>query len=505
MLKKHPLIKPLICFVLGALSTLSLVPYSIYPFIICFSFAIFLIFESKKRKELILASWAFSFGWFFLGLYWIGSAFLVKSDFFYYLLPLAITLVPMFLSFIWVMAFFISDELGKLYGNKFIWFVIVFSIIEFVRGYFVEFPWLMPGYIFASNSYFLQSFSFIGSYSMNTVFIAITIIPILILLNRQKYIQIILFLCLPIICLFFISFWRYETKNKISFIKDYGVTLVQPNISQKDKWKKSLRKYHHLNLLELSLDKKNLHDYKGRLIIWPETGFLGTYPKDRRLLEKLSEKILDINRNEYIFTGVINIKKNKYYNSALLLDSKKQILKIYNKKFLVPFGEYIPFKSIFSGISPISNFVNFSKPKNNPEFKINNDINFLPLICYEIIFNKYISNKITPTTSLIVNITNDAWFGKTIGPFQHLQFARIRSVEYGIPVVRVANTGISAFFNSYGDKILEIQLGERGVKSSYILKKLDTTIFKRFGNVSFIVVLIYICLINTFILTTRKS
>ena len=129
----------------------------------------------------------------------------------------------------------------------------------------------------------------------------------------------------------------------------------------------------------------------------------------------------------------------------------------------------------------------------------------MPLICYEIIFNKYIFKKVTPDTSLIINITNDAWFGNTIGPHQHLQFARIRSVEFGIPVARVANTGISAFFSPYGEKILEIKLGERGVESSYMLKKLETTIYKRFGDGCFVIVLIYICFINIFAFKNRKS
>jgi len=505
MLKKHSLIKPLMCFVLGALSTLSLTPFSIYPFIICFSLAIFFILESEHKKELFIASWMFSFGWFFSGLYWIGSAFLVQSNFFYYLLPLAITALPMALSLIWVLAFFISNELGKVFGNKFIWFLFLFSIIEYFRGYFVEFPWLMPGHALASNSYFLQSFSFIGSYSMNAVFITITIIPILIYQHREKYLRTCIFLCIPIIILLFNSFWRYETRDNIKFIKNYNITLVQPNISQKEKWKKSLRKFHHENLINLSLKRKKFLNHKGRLIIWPETGFVGTYPRDKDILEDLSYKILDINKNEFLFTGAINIQDKKYYNSAFLINSKKEILKIYNKKFSVPFGEYIPFKSIFPSISPLSNFVNFTPSTNNPKFKINNDFNFLPLICYEIIFNKYIFKKVTPDTSLIINITNDAWFGKTIGPHQHLQFARIRSVEFGIPVARVANTGISAFFSPYGEKILEIKLGKRGVESSYMLEKLETTIYKRFGDGCFVIVLIYICFINALIFTNRKS
>ena len=164
------LIQNILCFCLGALATFSLEPYKIYPLIFCFSFAIYEICKVSNLKDAFYLSFSFAFGWFFVGLYWIANAFLVKSGFYIFLMPLAAALLPLFLSLTWCIAFLfaklISPKIGEIHLNT----IISLSIFEYLRGKLLNFPWLMPGSFFASDEVLIQGFSFIGSYSMNLIF-----------------------------------------------------------------------------------------------------------------------------------------------------------------------------------------------------------------------------------------------------------------------------------------------------------------------------------------------
>ena len=163
----------------------------------------------------------------------------------------------------------------------------------------------------------------------------------------------------------------------------------------------------------------------------------------------------------------------------------------------------MPFKRFLPDLSFLSDKIDFKNGTNNENFNLGKKFNFIPLICYEIIFSKYIFDQIDNKTALIINITNDGWFGDSIGPYQHLQFAKIRAVEFGIPVARVANTGISAFIDPYGEISSQIGINQRGFKTNVLIEKLETTLFKLWGNNIFIFILIYVCFVNMFIFTKR--
>jgi len=504
MIKKFNFFKPLICFLLGASSTFCLEPYVIYPLILCFSMGVFIVLQSENRIQTFINGWCFGFGWFFAGLYWIGAAFLLKSTVFYFLMPLAIIFLPAILSIVWAASFILTNEITKINGVRYIWFIIMFSSFEFFRGYYLEFPWLMPGAFFASNKYLLQSFSFVGSYSMNIVFAIIIVMPIIFFCSQKIKINFSIFLLLPLIGLFFSGYKRFEN-IKINQNKNFIVTLVQPNINQKDKWKKSLISTHYKKLQDLSNQKNELGPYDLRLIVWPETAFVGVYPRDKEQLINFKKNFINTNLNDYLFTGIINLNKKKYFNSGILIDSENKVKNIYNKNYLVPFGEYLPLRKMLPNFSFLSNKIDFKSGSKNEMFSLTNNLNFLPLICYEIIFPKYIAQELNDKISLIINITNDAWFGNTIGPYQHLQFAKIRSVEFGIPVVRVANTGVSGFFDPYGNLISKIKLNQTGVVSNNIMSRLESTLFKSWGNKIFILMLIYVCLLFTYTYTITRS
>ena len=496
MILNKLLIKIPIFFLLGGLATFSLEPYKIYPLMLCFSVAIFGICRARNLKNIFFLSFSFAFGWFCLGLYWISNAFFVKSGFYIFLMPIAVTILPLFLSLIWSLAFiatkFISEKIGEFHIN----IMIVLPIFEYLRGELLNFPWLMPGHFFSSQKVLIQGFSFIGSYSMNIVFLFMAILPILIIQYKKISIFPILLFLTPTILLFIKSQDRYLNKPISFFNEDHQINIIQPNIKQEIKWKKHLKSEHHKKIIDLS--KLNYRDDNvlSILNVWPETAFLGLYPRDKSSLLDLSKRILDAKKNEFLFTGSISKDKNDYFNSALLINSKSQIRNIYNKNILVPFGEFIPFRKLIPKFDFFENKIDFSNGRKINTVPVNNYYKFVPLICYEIIFSNLIFKSLDNDTSIIINITNDAWFGNSIGPIQHFQFAKIRAVEFGIPVIRVANTGYSGLINPYGEVLKKLNFNEEGTLSFKLINTSNETMFRKYGDYIFIILLTLTLVVN---------
>ena len=483
-------------FFLGGLATFSLEPYKVYPLIFCFSFAIFGICKARNLSDTFYLSFSFAFGWFCFGLYWISNAFLVKSGFYIFLMPVAVALLPLILSLIWCIAIntakLISLKIGEVHINV----IITLSIFEYIRGELLNFPWLMPGSFFSSEEVLIQGFSFIGSYSMNVVFLIIIILPILIIKYKKiSILPIILFLT-PTLFLFIKSYDRYLNKPSLTFNESHLINVIQPNIEQKIKWINSLKFDHHQKLIDLSKRNQENNHLLSILNIWPETAFLGLYPRDKSLLQDLSQKFLNPQKNEFLFTGSISSHNNDYFNSGLLVNSNAQIKNIYNKNILVPFGEFIPLRKLLPKIDFFENKIDFSNGNKINAIAINNYYKFIPLICYEILFSNLIFKSLDHETSVIINITNDAWFGNSIGPIQHFQFAKIRAVEFGIPVIRVANTGYSGLVSPYGEVLKKLNLNEEGTISFKLINKLNDTIFRKYGDYLLIILITLILIVN---------
>ena len=178
----------------------------------------------------------------------------------------------------------------------------------------------------------------------------------------------------------------------------------------------------------------------------------------------------------------------------MLINSKAEIRNIYNKNILVPFGEFIPFRKILPRFDFFENKIDFSNGHKIHAIQINEFYKFIPLICYEILFSDLIFRSIDKETSVIINITNDAWFGNSIGPIQHFQFAKIRAVEFGIPVIRVANTGYSGLINPYGQVLKKLNLNQEGTLSFKLINRSKETIYTKYGNYIFII-LIFITIV----------
>ncbi len=485
----------LVIFMSGAIATFSIPPFSFLPVLFCFGFGIYSINYASTLLKTFIAAWFFGLGWFLFGLYWIGSAFIVADKYHIFLMPIAIVLLPSLLALFWGCACIIAKLLSENKTFSIIYIIIFLSLFEYLRAkIFTGFPWLMPSIVLSSNENLIQIFSFIGSFSANIVVLTISVLPFILFTNFKGKYFVFSSLLIPILILFFCGIFRYQNKTDIK-IKDQFITLVQPNIEQRNKWNLKQRDQNLNKLVELSSVNADSFKNKSRIIIWPETSFEGSIPNEMTLLSSISKQVIKSPKTVLI-VGLLRTEKDKIFNSLVFLNFEGKILYQYDKIKLVPFGEYIPFRKYLGAISGFLNPTDFSSGKILSNPNIDGFGNIITLICYEILFADEINKRISQETNLLVNITNDAWFGKTIGPYQHLALAKIKAVEFGLPLARVANTGISVYISSFGEVISKIPLYIEGVKTFNLTSKLDRTFYKIYGEYIFVVSILILLIIN---------
>ncbi len=508
-MKKKIYIESIILILLGSFSSLSLPPYNyILINFVTFSFFYILlikIFDASKNKKLFfLYGWLFGLGYFISNLYWISIS-LTFDESFKYLIPLTITLVPAFLALFYGLAsclFLILKPKKNL--NSFFLFSLIFGTIEFVRGTILTgFPWNLIAYSFSNQIEILSITSIIGTYSFNLFCISLfTSTSFLILRDSKK--EIIVCILFPIITLSFYFFGsqRLEKFNNIEANKlNYKLRVISSNIDINRFYKDNDPNSIINDLIKISSPQNN----EKMFFIWPE-GILPSISKDQLKEYKfLFEN--EFNENHILSIGINEIKKVgqtvKYFNSFTIYNHNLEILNSYNKVNLVPFGEFLPFEKILKliGLKTITNnYQSYSggEKRNIIEVnKLNFSVKILPLICYEIIYTGNIFNN--RDFDFIVNISEDGWFGKSIGPHQHFAHSIYRAIESGKYVLRSSNNGIAAIVNPLGIIEKQVGLNQSGFIDLSEIKKIEPTIFSQYGNKIFIIIiLMYIFLIFSF-------
>lgn len=487
--------KVVMIFSAGAVSTFAIPPFSFFLTIFFLGFGIYKISFLSSLRETFLTGWVLGFGWFLFGLYWIGSAFIVADTYHIYFMPFAVILLPSLLAIFWGLAFLFAKLLTRNKVSSLVMVILFLSLAEYFRAFvFTGFPWLMPSMVLSGNEYFIQTFSFIGSYGGNLVVITLSVLPFLIFSNLHKKVILFFIFFVPITILFISSFLRLYNKE-IQKTNNQLVTIVQPNIKQKDKWNINKRETHLKKLIDLSNNEQGKQNDLERLIIWPETSFAGFIPNEKIVLSSIAKSIIK-NPKTKLVVGLLRVSQNNIYNSLVFLNSDGKIIYEYDKLHLVPFGEYIPLRYIFSKVANYFSQKDFTGGNLKPNINLDSFGDIITLICYEILFSDEINKRISKETNLIINITNDAWFGKTVGPYQHLALAQIKAVELGLPIVRVANTGISAFISPFGEELVKIDLNQEEAKTIEVVSKLKSTQYAKFGNSIFFVLLLSLVIVN---------
>ena len=271
---------------------------------------------------------------------------------------------------------------------------------------------------------------------------------------------------------------------------NFVIKIISPKIEIKRFFKDENPEKIISELVQLS--KPN--NIEKTIFIFPEGALTSVYLEDLKNYSYIfSENYSDKHK---IIMGINSTEDKKVFNSMVVLDSSLNILAKYNKNKLVPFGEFLPFENFFRkfGLKKITQGYNsFSNDVERKIINVNN-INFIPLICYEIIYSGKI-NKTNNNFDLILNISEDGWFGNSVGPYQHFSHSIFRSIEEGKNLIRSSNNGISAFINSKGQIINQIKSTKRGVIEIKSFEQTKKTLFSSFGNkIFFYFLLIYISL-----------
>ncbi len=507
-MKNKKYLEFLFLFFIGALTSLSLPPYN-YLFVNFFSIGIFFIYIYKKklsnnRKISFLYGWFFGIGYFLTNLYWISIS-LTFDENFSFLIPFTLILVPLFLGTFYGLAtycFFIIN-VKKPLSNLFL-FSLLFGLTEFLRGNILTgFPWNLIAFSFSENLEILQILSFIGTYGFNILCLSFFASPAILILreNRKELFVCIIYLLAPIILFTFGSSNIKSFKSSNPINNDYLIRVIGSNIDLERFYGNSDTANVINELIEISepdLETKTI-------FLWPE----GIIPNiNQKEFNKFKYLFYEkFNKNHLLAIGINSYEKknnkNYFYNTFSIYDRNLNLVDDYKKVKLVPFGEFLPFEKILKKMglkSLTNNYQSFSGGKTREPISLKEegfDFEILPLICYEIIYSGNIFKN--SKFDYIINISEDGWFGNSIGPHQHFVHSVFRAIESGKYIFRSANNGIAAIVDPTGNVEKKIEFGQSGFIDFNNKKVFDETVFSKYGNKMFLVIiLLYIFLIFSF-------
>ena len=474
-----------IALIAGAVLAAALPPfYQFWAVLAAFSVALWLCMQSDNGRHLAAIGYWFGFGYFACGFYWIGNALLVDVKTTGFLYPLVLILNGAFFGLLTILPFWIT-KFGKNIAAKMCLFTAMwFFGAEWLRSFlFTGFPWNPVSSVLAIRPALLQTLAWWGTYGLSMVVILLAMLPALWLIKptRKR-------LLWPALSLSgFVLLWEYGT-FVLAHIdtspsgEEIMVRLVQPSIPQNLKWNKETAENNFKLYFDLSTRKDNHHiDF----VFWGETASPFDLTQDTFHREKL---VRAVPKHGYLITGLLRFELDEKgyvpYNSLAVINRKTQVLNLYDKHHLVPFGEYIPLRQYLpEWVHPLTNTVaEFGRGKQFKTITLDGYPEFAPLICYEVIFSDDIVRKENKPKWMVV-LTNDGWYGQSAGPYQHLVAAQMRAVEEGMTVVRSANSGISAIITPYGEVPVKLALGWKGFKDAAVnLNLAHRTIFGEYGN-----------------------
>jgi apolipoprotein N-acyltransferase len=479
----------------GALSALSFAPFGIFPLLL-FSFAVLVLLldgaqvSSHPIRASAFTGWAYGFGQFAAGLYWVAYAFLVDPLQHAWQIPFVVLLFPGGLALFTAFACALAAPFWRSGWSRVFAFTAAYALAEWLRGHILTgFPWNLPGYGWGASLAVMQSAAILGVYGLSLLTILFG--ASLALFCGPKRAPII-----PLVlALAFVSLWIGGTVRLASSPTQYvpGVRLriVQPNVAQADKYRIDLRGRHWQELIDFS---RMQHGAPPTHIIWPEAA-------PPFLLARSPHAVSDIAaltaNGTILMTGAARVESRgderpAVHNSFYIFGRGAQLLGTYDKFHLVPFGEYVPLPQTLHALG-IDKLVNqpgsFAAGDGPHTYAVPGAPAVGPLICYEILFPGEVTAN--PRPGWFVNVTDDSWFGpaSSTGPYQHLLVARMRAIEEGIPIVRAANTGISAIIDPFGRTVAKLEIGKTGIVDSSLPKAISATFFARMHDLLFWIML----------------
>jgi apolipoprotein N-acyltransferase len=504
----------LVALVAGATAALAMPPIDFWPGLAVAVPVLLVLLDNNRihpAKRSFVIGWLFGLGYFLVALHWIGAAFFVDAATYLWMMPFAVGGLAAFMAVYWGLAT-LACRLLRLQGLALVYgFATAMGAAEWLRGHlFTGFPWAAPGLAVDGMGALDQLAAAIGMTGLTLVIILWAGLPVVFIQRKDRgglRLALALAMTLPVSWL---GGNYVLSRASLGMVPGVTLRLVQPNISQSEKWREDNARPIFNTLIAMSAAAPTDGGPRPTHIIWPESAV--PFLIDESAVAK-SELAHMLGGRQVLVTGAIrrdlvagrSLDDAAYHNSVIIFDGEADVVGHYDKWRLVPGGEFLPLAWLLEplGFRKIVTVPGSFVPGTGPRTLV------LPaappvalLVCYEVIFpNDLIDPRDRP--SWIINVTNDGWFGKSTGPYQHLAQARLRAVEQGIPIVRVANTGISAVIDSHGRIIARTTLAHAAFIDSPLPYPARLTVYGKIGDAA----LLALCLLTAAMagLTRRQA
>jgi apolipoprotein N-acyltransferase len=496
-----------IAFAAGAISVLAMAPFNAWPVLfVTFPIAVWQIDGAGAGRwrgvpAAALTGWWFGLGYFVPGLYWIGNAFLVDAPTFAWLMPFAVLGLPAYLAIFPALGFALARLFWTHDASRVIALAASLTMSEWLRGHALTgFPWNAFGYALTEPLVLAQAASLVGLWGLTFVAVAIFASPAVLIDGASRGRKPWMAPALAMIVLLAMAVFGAVRLNQQPTVIRANVKLriMQPDLQQDAKFNYAakaevMKKYLTLSDRASGPQSTGIRDVN--ILIWPESAFPFFLTREADAMAQITDLLP---KGTVLITGSVRApdvppgtRITRAYNSIYVIDHDGTVLSVYDKLHLVPFGEFLPFqdwmeKIGFEQLTKIQG--GFIAGTRRRSMEIPNAPRMLPLICYEAIFPGNVAEH-ADRPGWIVNLTNDGWFGISTGPYQHLQQARVRAIEQGLPLVRAANTGVSAVIDPLGRYVARLGLGLEGVLDSSLPAAIPPTIYARVGDIPVIIIL----------------
>nr|WP_246191133.1 apolipoprotein N-acyltransferase [Aureimonas leprariae] len=496
--------RALLAVVAGALLTFGLPPFN-FPAVGFLSFPVLVLLVDgaagapdrgflRRLAPAFRIGWCFGLGYFVGGLWWLGAAMTVEGDAFLWAIPFAVLGLPAVLAVYFGLAAALARAVWSDGAGRVLALAASFALFEYGRArLFTGFPWNELGVLAAPSPLFMQSLELIGLHGLTLLAVFVFAAPVLLLAVGGRPFAVVALVLLVA----HVGYGAYRLgTGPAGTVPGVSLRVVQPNIDQGEKWDAAEAERIFDRLLQLTKRPDAGNDAgppppAGRtLVIWPESAFPFILTERPDAVARLADAL---GTGETLLAGAVRLDASpgaepRYYNSVYAIDENGEIVAAADKVHLVPFGEYVPFEGFLKNVLGLRQLAElpggFSAGAARQSIALPGLGPLLPLICYEAIFGDEIAAR-GERPAAIVNVTNDAWYGRTPGPYQHLRQAELTAVSLGLPLIRAANTGISVVTDPYGRPLDGLALGSAGTIEAALPAALPVTPFAKWGNFMF--------------------
>jgi apolipoprotein N-acyltransferase len=488
-------------FVAGACSALAMAPFHAWPILFAtFPVLVWLIDGAAAGRGgriagAAAAGWWFGFGYFLAGLYWVGIAFLVDAKTFGWLLPVAVLGLPAGLAILTALGTALAALVWAPGPSRILALAAALTVSEWLRGHVLSgFPWNAFGYALTAPLALAQSSALIGLWGLTFVTVAVCASPAVLADSagetRRPWAPPVLALAVLVAMAAYGSARLAMTPT--AFVDGVRLRIMQPNLPQDTKFNygakaEVMARYLRLSDQATGPDRRGVRDVTH--LIWPESAFPFLLAREPDAMAQIADLLppgtVLITGAARGVEGTAGSRRLQAHNSIYVIDHDGSVLAVYDKVHLVPFGEYLPFQTFLEsiGLMQLTKLPGgFTPGDRHRLLDVPGAPGALPLICYEIIFPGEIVPK-GERPRWLLNVTNDGWFGNSTGPYQHFHQARVRAIEEGLPLVRAANTGISAVVDPLGRIVKSLPLGAEGVVDAPLPQAENITVAARVGSI----------------------